>query len=219
MPQEQKRNRPLRATISSEDGKKQVKCHFNPNEFEITGLVKWVERRSIGSDTPLMTFSGGEAEDMNIDLLFDTTDTGQDVRDTYRTLLELAQVDESTKNPKTQKGEPPRCRFQWGRFLAFTAVIKKITQKFTYFKSDGTPLRAKVTVTLTEVGKQVARQNPTSYSEPRKIWIVHQGDRLDWIAYREYGDPAHWRHIAVTNGLLNPLDLQPGQILKLVPLP
>jgi len=87
------------------------------------------------------------------------------------------------------------------------------------FKADGTPLRAKVNVTFLRVPEKPARQNPTSQSEPRKIWVVHEGETLDWIAYEEYGDPAYWRHIADTNDLINPKDLRPGQILKLVPLP
>jgi nucleoid-associated protein YgaU len=47
--------------------------------------------------------------------------------------------------------------------------------------------------------------------------VVREGERLDWIAYREYGNPARWRHIAEVNGISDPLELQPGQVLKLTP--
>jgi nucleoid-associated protein YgaU len=87
------------------------------------------------------------------------------------------------------------------------------------FKADGTPLRAEVTVNFVQTVTKPKGQNPTSRSETRKIWVVHEGETLDWIAYREYGDPAQWRHIAETNGLGNPKDLYPGQVLKLTPLP
>ena len=40
-----------------------------------------------------------------------------------------------------------------------------------------------------------------------------------WIAYKEYGDPNHWRHIAQANGITNPMALRPGQVLNIVPLP
>lgn len=198
---------------------KSVECHFNPKEFEIKGEIKWVKETHIGADFPKMTFSGGDAQDMSIDLLFDTTHNGEDVRKTYATLLEIASVDKQQKNSSTQKGAPATCQFQWGKLLSFNAVIKDITQRFTLFKPDGTPLRAKVTVTFSQAGEQPKRQNPTSYSEPRKTWVVTEGERLDWIAYYEYGDAAYWRHIADTNGLSNPADLRPGQILQLLPLP
>jgi nucleoid-associated protein YgaU len=48
---------------------------------------------------------------------------------------------------------------------------------------------------------------------------VVEGQTLDWIAYQEYGSPAAWRHIAETNSLDDPMNLTPGQILKLTPLP
>jgi len=74
-------------------------------------------------------------------------------------------------------------------------------------------------VTFSETGEQKKAQNPTTRTEARKIWVVHEGQTLDWIAYQEYGDPAYWRHIAETNNLANPMDLRPGQALKLTPLP
>jgi nucleoid-associated protein YgaU len=198
---------------------KAVTCHFNPDQLSLTKTMEWREETATGGDASQLTFAGGKAEDLTIPLLFDTTDTGQDVRQSYKTLLDLAMVDQSKKDRKTDKGEPSLCKFQWGKFLSFTAVITKITQKFTMFKADGTPVRAEVSVTFKQVEQKPGRQNPTTRSETRKIWVVHEGETLDWIAYQEYGDPAHWRHIAETNSLDNPRDLQPGQVLKLVPLP
>lgn len=209
-----------KARIVNESNPSQaVVCHFNPNDLSLTRSIKWDGKLNIGEDASKLTFAGGEAQDLTIPLLFDTTDSGQDVRDGYTVLLDLAKVDSNNKNPKTGKGEPPRCRFEWGNFLSFTAVITKITQKFIMFKADGTPLRVEVSVTLKQLSEETRPQNPTSRSEARKTWVVHEGERLDWIAYQEYGNSAYWRHIAETNNLTDPMDLQPGQILKLVPLP
>lgn len=198
---------------------KAVVCHFNPDQLSLTKTITWNEETTTGGDASQLTFGGGKAEDLTIPLLFDTTDTGKDVRKSYKALLDLAMVDQSKKDRKTNKGEPSLCRFEWGKFLSFTAVITQITQKFIMFKADGTPVRAEVSVTFKQVEQKPKRQNPTTRSETRKIWVVHEGETLDWIAYQEYGNPAHWHHIAETNNLDNPRDLQSGQVLKLVPLP
>ncbi len=205
--------------VNAKNSSKSVTCHFNPDTFTLDRTIQWNVETTQGDDLPRVTFAGGQASDLSMTLLFDTTDTGNDVRNSYTVLLELAQVDASTKNAKTGQGEPPLCRFEWGRFLTFTAVITKLSQKFSMFKADGTPVRAEVTVTFKQVEEAARPQNPTTRTESRKIWIVHEGQTLDWIAYKEYGDPAHWRHIAETNHLANPLELKPGQVLKLVPLP
>ena len=214
----------LKATIygltksGSVDNSKKVECHFNPKQFEIKGKFQWVEHTSIGSDHPQMTFAGGQAQDLDLDFLFDTTDKGTNVRDAYKPLLEIAAVDSQQQNDNTGMGQPPNCRFQWGKLISFNAVITEIVQTFTMFKADGTPLRAKVKVTFKRLEKPTKGQNPTSHSLPRKTWLVREGERLDWIAYQEYGDPAYWRHIAETNNLIDPQDLHPGQVLNLVPL-
>lgn len=212
-----------KARIEQEDKRSEyIECHFNPTDFSLTKKIKWNETKSSGLNEPRKTFAGGETTDLTIQLLFDVSrDDKADVRDTYEKLLEMAQIDPSKKNPVDGKGEPPRCIFIWGQFLSFTAVIQQIKQTFTMFRSNGVPIRAKVDVTFAQLGdeQRTAPQNPTSRTDPRKIWVVHAGQTLDWIAYEEYGNPAYWRHIAETNNLLNPKDLQPGQILKLVPLP
>jgi nucleoid-associated protein YgaU len=61
--------------------------------------------------------------------------------------------------------------------------------------------------------------NPTTRTEARKTRVVQQGDRLDLIAYQEYGAVAHWRHLAEANGLHDPSGLRPGQVLVIPPLP
>jgi hypothetical protein len=199
---------------------KKVICHFNPENITINKEVTWKRRPNIGDDASPPIFAGGEPLTLMLqDLLFDTTDTGSDVRNEYKMLTELAMINKSVKDAKTGQSAPPSCRFQWGSFLAFKAVIESVKQTFTLFKPDGTPLRAKVTVTVREVPDPAAPQNPTSRSEARKIWVVEEGQRLDWIAFQEYGDSARWRYIAETNNLNNPLDLRPGQVLKLTPLP
>jgi nucleoid-associated protein YgaU len=197
---------------------RKVDCHFNPNEYSIGRTIKWERQTKKGKDVSKAEYAGGEAQDLTIRLLFDTTDKGTDVRDTYKELLQMAEPDMSKKDPKTRKSEPPVCQFQWGTYLSYTGVITKITQRFTMFKADGMPLRAEVEVALSQTAEEKQGQNPTTRTEPRKIWVVHEGQTLDWIAYQEYGDPGHWRHIAEINDLANPKDLKPGQILKLVPL-
>ena len=200
------------------DTSKKVECQFNPKDFSITKAIKWNYQQVDGKDVGDPEFGGGEAQDFTVDLLFDSTDDGSDVRNKYSSLLTMAQIDTANANTVTGKGEPPECAFQLGSFLSFTGVIKSIAQNFVLFKSDGTPLRAKVKVTFSETAATTQGQNPTTRTEYRKIWVVREGESLPWIAYKEYGDPNKWRFIAETNNLDNPMSLHSGQVLKLVPL-
>jgi nucleoid-associated protein YgaU len=174
-------------------------------------------------DVAKLNFGGGNPATMSLELLFDTTDTGDDVRTKYTDfLLGLLEIDQNKKDENNNPvHEPPDCRLTWGSVLSLIVIVESVDLTFTFFLSNGTPVRATARLSLKQKidEKQQSRQNPTSRSEARKTWIVHEGQRLDWIAYQEYGNPAHWRHIAETNDLADPGALQAGQILKLVPLP
>lgn len=193
--------------------KSTITCHFRPTQVGFSKTANWTSRPVGGHNVPHQTFAGGQAAQVSLDLLFDTTATGTDVRATTDKLLKLVLK-------KGQKLQPPLCRFKWGRLVSFLSYVSNVSINYTFFLPDGTPVRAEVKATLVQYSDDsiFPRQNPTSYSEARKTWVVVAGETLDWIAYQEYGDPAAWRHIALTNGLADPLSLRPGQVLKLTPL-
>jgi len=193
-------------------------CQFNPESMTINKSNKWAFRTDIGDSTPEAVFSGGDAGCLTLELLFDTTDSGDDVRRSYFNLIKAAMVKPSDNDDK--KGEPRQVVVQWGKFISYVAVVESVNQVFTFFKENGTPLRANVTVSLREVldKAELPPQNPTSRTEVRRTWVVEKGQRLEWIAHRVYGNTSAWRHLADANNISNPTILRPGQILKIVPL-
>jgi hypothetical protein len=197
----------------------QQEVQFNPENLSLAKMNDWSYRHDIGSNVPKVMFSGGLAGSLSVKLLFDSTDTGDDVRDLYKKLLKMSMVKPSGN--KDGGGTPNQVLVQWGAFMSFIAVIQSVTQEFSLFKEDGTPLRAEVGVRFRQAWDDSRKggTNPTSRSEARRTWIVEHGQRLDWIAYKLYGTTSAWRHIADTNDLEDPTQLRPGQILKIVPLP
>jgi hypothetical protein len=125
-------------------------------------------------------------------------------------------IKDTTQETVTQEIPPPKCKVEWGTF-SFICITESVDVTFTMFKPDGTPVRATVKVKFRQIEDMtlIPPQNPTSRSIARRVWVVEAGQTLNWIAYREYGDPARWREIAAKNNLDNPLDLQPGQVLDL----
>ncbi|MCP4372198.1 MAG: peptidoglycan-binding protein, partial [Deltaproteobacteria bacterium] len=179
-----------KAEIINLTAQESVACQFNPNEYTLMKQNKWTAKPKKGMNVGKTDFGGGQPATLKLKLFFDTTESGGDVRSQTNRLWDMMLVDQSTTDAKSKKGEPPQCRFQWGKGDFFTAVIKKISQKFTMFLEDGTPVRATLDVTFQQYKdeKIFELQNPTSRSAARKIWVVLEGQTLDWIAYQEYGD-------------------------------
>ncbi|MCS7060129.1 MAG: peptidoglycan-binding protein [Anaerolineae bacterium] len=209
-----------------------IPCQFNPSEIRFSKGTRWGNSAEEGGDNPPTLakrnvpksyFKHGEAPRLKMNLFFDTSEVGRmDVRYYTDLLVALTLINPATKISGEER--PSLVKFIWGMFsasltMSFTAYIPSVELTFSLFLPDGTPVRAEAEIELVAVSSMLPFQNPTSRSEARQMWVVTEGQTLDWIAYQAYGDPAHWRHIADTNGLLDPRDLRPGQVLKLTPLP
>ncbi len=209
-----------------------IPCQFNPGEIRFSKGTNWSNGTEDDANNapnlakrnvPKSYFKHGQAPRLSMSLFFDTSETGRmDVRYYTVLLVALTLINPSTKVSGEER--PSLVKFIWGMFsasltMSFTGYIPSVDLTFSLFLPDGTPVRAEAEIELVAVSSMLPFQNPTSRSEARQMWVVTEGQTLDWIAYQTYGDPAHWRHIADTNGLLDPRNLKPGQVLKLTPLP
>jgi hypothetical protein len=197
-----------------------IEVSFNPSSIRYTASPQYYQVKNADSDYGYrMYYTGNVASTLTMDLLFDTTTSGDSVQEEYIDfLIELTRVEEGSDPP-----QPPQCKFVWGDFtkgdfLSFKAVICNLQVNYTYFLANGTPIRAEVDISFKQPDDVTGSQNPTSRSEARKVWTVVQGQTLDWIAFQEYGDSSAWRHIARANHIQNPRALRPGTVLRLPPL-
>ncbi len=194
-----------------------VECMFNPYEYTVSKSNSYSTTPKDQSDTPNKDFKSPNPQTLTLSLVFDTYEKGEDVSQKTRRLWKFMETKDQDENHKHQRVEPPYVAFSWGSFN-FVACITNMTQRFTLFKHDGTPVRAKVDVTFTQFydveDYRPKKQNPTSGGgKSERVWRVVLGDRLDSIAASVYGDATQWRRIAEHNRLTNPLHLTPGQSL------
>lgn len=215
--------KPEKAVIRNlDDGNEQpIEVLFNPNEYTFSKKNTWTKTKVIGKNVPQLEFGGGDSMSLKMQLFFDTYTTGKDVRETTNRIWKLMNISEKLTDMTNAKGRPPMVEFQWGKTWSFKAVITNISQKFTLFRYDGTPVRATVDVTFLQAKEEghYPGQNPTTKGSPGyKRRVVKEGDSIDWIAYEEYGDSAMWRFIADTNNLGDPHRLRPGQVLAIAPM-
>jgi hypothetical protein len=212
----------------SPSGLKSIECQFNPATLTITKSVAWnavfpsedgSEDTQADLNSPEMVFAGGHPAEFDLDLVFDTTTlNNQDVRGFTNQLLQLTLM--GSGDPSHIDEDPPDVQFIWGEFVLFEAVIKRVQISYTLFLPSGIPVRARANVHFIQAydaDSSADAQNPTSRTDPRKTHRVQQGDRLDFLAYQEYGRADLWREIAQANNLNDPLDINPGQILIIPP--
>ena len=208
-----------KAFLQPEKGEK-IPCLFNPTELSFSRTNSWSAPEMPGKGVPTLNYTGAQSGSMTLRLFFDTTDGGNPVTTYTDQLLGLMEVDSSLPgtNENTNNARPPWVQFNWGSMHSFKAVVSSASVSFTYFSSQGTPLRATVDLTLTqyEDGKVFGPQNPTSGTpHPQRAHRVQPGETLDRIAATHYGSPTNWRAIAEINGIEDPLALKPGRVLAI----
>ena len=199
-----------------------IDCQFNPSSITISKKNKWKGDQSTNFNAPFLRFAGGENATYSLDLFFDSyADSSEivDVREYTNKLLALSLRGAGNAMFKLPYAYPPFVKFIWGKIVLFTAVVEEVSVTYTMFSPDGYPIRAKAKVKFKQndfLGMSddlIPAQNPTSRTDARKTRHVYAGQRLDQIAYEEYGDARHWRTLAEANHLDDPFNLDDGQLL------
>jgi hypothetical protein len=195
-----------------------IDCQFNPSSLTISKTTTWKGDASPSFNAPFLRFAGGESATYSLSLFFDSYSHKdfKDVREYTNKLLRLTLRGAGYSMFKVPYSRPPSVRLVWGKITLFSAVVEKVEISFTMFAPDGTPVRAKADMDFKQDDfwdDIIPAQNPTSRSDSRKTRIVDSRQRLDQIAFEEYGDARYWRLLAEANHLEDPFRLQDGQLL------
>ncbi|MBR3772607.1 MAG: hypothetical protein IKL07_10100, partial [Clostridium sp.] len=88
-----------------------------------------------------------------------------------------------------------------------------IKTTFTQFTPEGIAIRAKVDMAIEE--ESIQKKSKVTHSPDRTKTRVFSEDTSIWtLAKNEYGDMNEWRRIAKANHILNPFEIETGQILE-----
>jgi hypothetical protein len=140
-----------------------VPVQFNPATMKLQISNSTEGGQSRGKQT--RQFLGSSSTTLTLELIFDTADEFITEQGTTkpRSVRERTAMVEKFVLPKSKektKQAPPKVRFQWGPFK-LDGVIENINIDIDHFAGDGTPLRAKVSLSIKE-------QNSTfQYDDPK----------------------------------------------------
>ena len=184
---------------------------FNPTEYTESLSNSYKEDKLVGLKNAVDQFKSSKEGDLTLNLLFDTTSEGIDVRDQLFDLNDISIIDKELHAPAP-------CQFIWGS-LIFYGVVSEYSRKFTYFYSDGRPARANVTLKLKRYKstEEVEKENELHSSDVTKVHQLKEGESLFYLAHKHYQDPTLWRKLAKDNGIDDPLNIELGSMLKLAP--
>jgi Contractile injection system tube protein/LysM domain len=221
--------RELDAHFKNEIGKENwTIVQFNPETLKVS-FANQVVTPSGGGDqkgTPGMQFVGAGTTKLSVQLWFDITvpeaPAAGSVRqvDDVRKLTQKVAYFITPKQSQNDKNKfiPPGVRFIWGSFQ-FDGLMDSLEESLEFFSSEGKPLRASVSFSLSQqkIQKFVFRGNSgipgLGAAGTNPLVQAPAGATVQGIADNQ-GQGGNWQAIASANGIENPRSLQPGQLVN-----
>lgn len=150
----------VKAQIKSKEVDVDLTVCFNPKELQVEKSATWQSMNET-KDEPRGMFGPATPATLAVTLLFDTYEKKTSVYKDY-----VAHLERLVHVISSQTIRPPMCIFIWGKFC-FPGVIESLSQKYTMFIADGTPVRCEVSLRMKKVRSVVSRfdSHPTADTE------------------------------------------------------
>ena len=202
---------------------KKCQVQFNPETLKVSFANQVATPSGAGDQkgTPARQFVGAGTTKLSLQLWFDVTapmpPEQQKEQDVRKLTAKVAYF--ITPKPEGDKFVPPAVRFIWGSFQ-FDGIMESMEESLEFFSSDGRPLRASVTINLTQqkitefTFRATAGPGATPSPGTRPLTPAPQGKSVQSMADSQ-GKGDNWQDIASANNIENPRLLQPGQLVDL----
>jgi hypothetical protein len=185
-----------------------ITVHFNPETLKLsyTVTVKADTGSKNSSDQASQQNSNSSAK-LAVDLVFDTTDLFEDQQDGADVVQQVtSKIVAAFVAPApggTSQGQPipaNPCLFLWGTFQ-FVGLVDSYNETLEFFSASGVPLRAAVSISLTE-----SRYKVTNIPQrvPGQAQPLPPGTPIGQALSSAGMDPSDWRGTALANGLETP---------------
>ena len=123
---------------------------FNPTEFTRSLEVEYARQTIPGLSHKVLQYVSTNNTKFELELFFDA-----DTRDQILQNLATRRFVESLCYPRgvnsIVNGGPPRVLFVWPTFISLTTVLTNVTETYTKFAPDGTPIGFTLGIALEEV--------------------------------------------------------------------
>ena len=178
---------------SGKDKGKEIVVHFNPVSLQYT--VTNTLDKGKGNDTKqYVSQSTGK---LTMDLIFDTTHNGEDVRIHTDRVARFMEPDENKI--------PPIVLFTWGAYQ-FQGMAESYKETIDFFAPNGVPLRAGVNLTLSRQDKVfepsgTSRVDTQGALSPEPVEVPRSDGQDATSTGAQGGDPRAGRSIAALNGV------------------
>jgi hypothetical protein len=175
------------------DGAQQFDVDFNPSTMDYTVTIN-----AQGEGGQTQQAAGQASAKLNLELIFDSTDTGDDVRAKTNKVEKMLRPSAGTGGANAPQAAPPMVTFEWGAFK-FVGLVDSFKQTMDFFSANGVPLRALITLSMSQPNYQFDQADSGKKGNVDQPFVLPDGSASQLAL--DVGDPTAARSIATANGL------------------
>lgn len=216
----------LKSNGNSEKSKgRTAVVQFNPETLKVSyanQLAGKDDKKSISQadGNSGVQYLGSGSTKLSLQLWFDITAPMPPKEAAVNDVRRLTQQVTELMNPAPKdKFIAPEVCFEWGSFK-FSGIIDSLEESIEYFSDTGVPLRASMSLSMSQQNILVAKfaDNAAGFNRPtpgsNALTQAQAGNTLQGLAAAS-GKDKNWQSIAAANGIENPRRLTPGQLLDM----
>lgn len=191
---------------------------LNPESLKWGRSIQYNEEQALDSSSPSSKYNKTASEQVSFDLVIDCTGVVDSTRVDIQTEMTKLTGVVYTYNGSIHR--PNYVMLVWGKTLVFKCVLTSFDTSYTLFRSDGTALRAKISLAFRSYidAATLAKKDDKKSPDMTHRLLVREGDSLPQISEQIYLSPDYYIQLAQFNGLNKFRQLPAGGQLIVPPL-
>lgn len=191
---------------------------INPDSIKRNRNIEYNEEQAPDSSSGSQKYKKTPSDGLSFDIVIDCTG----IVDSKRTDMakEMNALEKIVFNYNGKIHRPNFVMIQWGKSMTFKGVLKSIDTSYTLFKPDGSPLRAKVSMSFSEYlsPKDVAKKDGETSPDISHLIEVEEGNTLPQLCMEVWNNEFLYIPVAKYNGLNKFRHLKGGKKLIFPPV-
>lgn len=191
---------------------------INPDTIKWQGSVEYNEQQAPDTSSTSQRYKHTPSEKLSFDIVIDCTGIVSASRTSMATELDNLKAIVYKYNGDIHR--PNFVQVQWGQDITFNGVLTSFDTTYTLFKPDGSPLRAKISLSFSSY---VSPSTVTKEDAPSSPDLTHQvtvveSVNLPQMCQKIWNDYSMYVQVAQYNGLNKFRNLKTGTKLLFPPL-
>lgn len=174
---------------------------INPDSLKWNRSVEYNQQQAQDSSSASQRYKNTPSDKLSFDIVIDCTGIVDTTRTDMKKEMSALEAIVFTYNGKIHR--PNYVKIQWGKDLIFKGVLVSFDTSYTLFKPDGSPLRAKISLSFTQYLSPQTVQKVDAKKSPDVTHLVDvvEGMTLPQLCQQVWYDEFYYVQVAKYNGL------------------